>query len=219
MKNAILVAAALHLLLVPLSGAADEASEELRLNYLALDLMLDGQARIMRIADRMRIAGADLCGKKVSPVIGVYAPNQYDIRDMWREKDFVDPFVEAAQQRYSLENEPRVLAVVPGLAADRAGVRVGDAVTGIDGKLEKRVAMDLLLNRGKSGVVRLSIQRDGASETLELDADMGCSIASRFMFGPTVNAYAMSFGRLTGIYFYAGMLDFFPNGGLVTTTG
>ena len=93
----------------------------------------------MRIADRIRIAGAELCGKKISPVIGVYAPNEFAIRDMWAEKDFVDPFVEAAQQRYGLGKEPRVLAVVPGMPADRAGLRVGDRVTAVDGKLEKRV--------------------------------------------------------------------------------
>ena len=64
---------ALQIVLLPLAGTADEATEELRLNYLALDVMLEGQARVMRIADRMRIAGADLCGRKIAPVIGVYA--------------------------------------------------------------------------------------------------------------------------------------------------
>ena len=210
MKTAALVVAALQIVLLPLTGTSDEAGEELRLNYLALDLMLEGQARVMRIADRMRIAGADLCGRKIAPVIGVYAPRWQSIRDRWREKDFVDPFVEAAQQRYALGSDPRVLVLVPGLAADRAGLQAGDLVTAVDGKPTKRVEIDLLRNRGKSGVVRLTVEREGEIATLELDAEMGCSIVSRFTFGTSINAYAMSFGNLTGIYFYSGILEFLP---------
>ena len=82
MRIAALVLPVFLLASLPVSGTADESSEELRLNYLALDLMLEGQARVMRIADRMRIAGADLCGKRIAPVIGVYAPNESAIRDL-----------------------------------------------------------------------------------------------------------------------------------------
>ena len=66
MKNAVLLVVILLIAVLPLPGSADEASEELRRNYLALDLMLEGQARVMRVADRIRIAGAKLCGKKIS---------------------------------------------------------------------------------------------------------------------------------------------------------
>jgi membrane-associated protease RseP (regulator of RpoE activity) len=211
MRISVLVVTLLHVAFLPLAGTADEAAEELRLNYLALDLMLEGQARVMRIADRMRIASADLCGRKIGPVLGVYAPSRQSIRDRWRKKDFIDPFVEAAQRRYSLGSDPRVLVLVPGLAAERAGLRAGDLVTAVDGKPMKRVEIELLRNRGKSGVVDLTVEREGGSATLEMDAEMGCTIASRFTFGPTINAFAMSFGKLTGIYFYSGMLNFLPD--------
>lgn len=201
----------LQLVLMPLHGAADEAAEELRLDYLALDLELEGHARVMRVADRMRIAGAELCGKKVSPVIGVYAPTEHTISDRWPDKDFIAPFVEAAQKRYSLGADSRVLIVVPGLAADRAGLEVGDLITAVDGVRDRAVQIELLRNRGKDGVVRISVEREGGSETLELTAEMGCSIASRFTFGTSVNAFAVSFGRLTGIYFFSGILGFLPD--------
>ena len=61
------------LLLIAPPGGAGEAEEERRLSDLAFNLMLEGQARVMAIADRIRIGGAELCGKKVAPVIGVFA--------------------------------------------------------------------------------------------------------------------------------------------------
>lgn len=202
----------LALLLVPARVSAGEAEEERRLNDLAFDVMLEGQARIMAIADRIRIAGADLCGKKIAPVIGVFAADYKTIADMWREKDYVDPFIEAGIERYQLGRQPRVLAVVPGLAADEAGLKPGDVVQSIDGvKVKKRVYLDVLRKRGQKGVVRLGVDRNGETLSLDVKAVMGCTVPSRFMYGTDINAYAMSFGRITAIYFHSGLLRYFSN--------
>ena len=203
---------AIVLLFLAIPTSADDSEEARRLYGLSLDLMVEGQARVMSIADRLRIAGAELCGRKISPVIGIYAPDHRSIRDLFREKDFIKPFVEAAEARFQLGAQPRVLAVVPGLPAAEAGLQPSDLVTAVDGeKVRKRVYLDLLRKRGDDGVVRLEIERDGERQSLELDARMGCTIASRFMFGTAINAYAMSFGSITGIYFYAGILRFLPD--------
>jgi hypothetical protein len=49
----------------------DDESE--RLYSASLDRMLEGQARIMRLADPIRVAGAHSCGQDISPVLGVFA--------------------------------------------------------------------------------------------------------------------------------------------------
>lgn len=204
------VAFATSLVAVAAAGAAD-GPEEARLNALALDRMVAGQARVMRVADRIRIAGAPWCGKKVAPVIGVYAPDQFSIRDLYSEHDAIDPFVEAAAERFALERMPRVVATVPGLAAEAAGLLPGDLVTEVDGKAsKKRVFLDVLQNRGENGTVELEVDRDGAPVRLRVSATMGCPYPSRFWFGTAINAFATSFGSLTGMYVYSGMLEFLP---------
>jgi len=187
----------------------DAAAEERRLYELALDRLLAGHARVMGIADRIRIAGAELCDRKIAPVIGVYAPTKGSFRDRWPRKDYTDPFVDAAVDRFTLGDEPRVLLVVPGLPADRAGLRPGDRITAVDGDPVRGIAIDLLHNRGESGRVVLAVDRDGEALELSIDAEMGCAIPSRFLPTPRVNAFAMSFGTQTGIYVLGGMSDLF----------
>ncbi len=206
-RTAILIA-----LVFVIPANADESAEERRLNDMAFDLMIEGQTRVMGIVDRIRIAGADLCGKKVSPVIGVFAIDHRTIDDRYPDADFVKPFVEATIERYQLDSEPRVLATVPGLAAARGGLLPGDVVKAVDGtKIKKRVRLDLLRGKADSDIVRLEVEREGVPKTLELEVQMGCSIPGHFEFGPRINAYAMSWGRLTGVYFYSGILGFLPD--------
>ncbi len=179
---------------------------------MAFDVMLDGQTRVMGVVDRIRIAGADLCGKDISPVIGVFAIDHRTIDDRYRDVDYVKPFVEATIKRYQLGLEPHVLATVPGLPAARAGLQTGDIVKAVDGeKVKKRVHLDLLRGRGKNGSVSLEVEREGVRMSLELEVQMGCSIPSHFEFGPQINAYAMSWGSITGVYFYSGILRFLPD--------
>jgi Zn-dependent protease with chaperone function len=42
-------------------------------------------------------------------------------------------------------------------------------------------------------------------------AEFGCSIPNRFLFGTNVQAFATSFGELTGVYFSSGILRFLPD--------
>lgn len=206
------LALALALLLLSttaLAGDPTEALEQERLNDLALDRMLEGQARVMGITDRMRIAGAPLCGDRVRPVIGVFSLDRYTLDDLYRDKDFLEPFVDAARRRFRLGVQPRILATVPGLPADRAGMRAGDRVVAIDGRrIEKPVSLDLLRRKRGSRSMRFTIERGGRTGTVDVEAEMGCAIASRFAFGVGINAFAMSWGSSTGIYFFSGILRF-----------
>ena len=185
--------------------------ESKRLNDLALDRLLEGQARVMALSDRVRIAGAELCGKKVAPVLGIFAVDTKTIDDMWRDRDFVTPFVEAAEARWDLRKQPRIMLVAEGLPAAEAGLQPGDLIVELEGKkVRRRILADVMRGRGKSGTVSLVVERDGERVPLEVEARMGCSIPSRFVHGSEINAFATSFDSLTGIYFYDGLLRYFP---------
>jgi membrane-associated protease RseP (regulator of RpoE activity) len=186
-------------------------AEERRLDDLALDAMLAGQERVTRVADRVRIAGADLCGERIGPVLGIFAADYKSIDDVYAERDYIEPFIEASNARLGLRLQPRVLSVTPGMPADRAGMRVNDYVVAIDGEpVEKRVYLDALQDSEADGPLDLTVDRAGERIDLTVEVVMGCAVPGRFTFSPQVNAYALSFGRITGMYFTSGLLSSLP---------
>lgn len=205
-----LLAAAALLAAGPL--AADVEDEERRLAGLALDLMLESQLRIMRVADPIRVAGAPFCGNEVGPVLGAYAADRYSLSDLMGDEAVVEPFIDAAVARLELAKSPRVLAVLPGSPADLDGLRPGDLLQEIAGrKPRKRVLLDALSGKDHAGALRLEVERGEALEEVVVRAPPGCAFASRFLFGDGVNAFAARFGDLTGMYVTAGMLRFAPS--------
>jgi membrane-associated protease RseP (regulator of RpoE activity) len=204
-------ALAILALLFGAPAAAGEAEETRRLNELALDLMLAGQARVTAVADRIRIAGAAFCGGNVVPVFGAFAADRTTFDDLFQDKDFVKPFLETAAERFRLVAEPRLLLVAPGLPAAQAGLEAGDRVLAIDGReIERRVHLDVLRKHGESGSVALEIERDGERRARAVEARMGCAFPARFFPGLEINAYAVSFGLVSGTYFFSGLLRYLP---------
>jgi len=206
-----MLTSAFLLLGVCLSAAADEVGEERRLADLVLDRLLEGQARVQRIVDPMRIAGSSLCGKKLTPVLGVYAPSLSSFSDFFETyyRDSVaEPVVDAARERWELGKYPKVLHVVPGLPADRAGLEAGDLITAVDGRKVRRRLRLAKWKGSRTGepILRLSVDRNGVSRDLEVEVEMGCAIASRFRFDSQWNAISSLRGDLSGIHINEGLL-------------
>ena len=187
--------------------------EAQRLYALALDRLLKGQARIMRLADPIRIAAAPFCGRDVVPVLGLYAAHEHTFEDMNpKEMTYEEGLRDAAIERFQLDGRHTVLLVVPDLPAARAGLRPGDVVVEVQGRKPRRATrLDALRRAGKDGPIRMTVEREGALVELELERRPGCAPPSRFWFGTTVNAFATHFHELTGTYVYAGMLDLFES--------
>lgn len=191
--------------------AEDREAEQRRLAVLSLDRMLQGQARILRIADRIRIAGTPFCGDDVGPTLGLYVLDERSFRGLFEwNRDAEDLMLPAARDHFGPEKRPRVLLVAPGLPGELGGVRPGDFVVGLDGKkLKRRDVVDVLKKRADP--VRLRVERGDEQIDLELPLEDGCRFASRFWWGTSINAFAMRWGKLSGMYVIEGMLDFLPD--------
>ena len=207
------------------SAAADEAREEKRLMALALEGLLKGQARVQRIVDPIRIAGAPLCDERLAPVLGIFAIDRGSFADFYKtvysRGAFVEPFVDAAIAKFDLGKRPKVLQVVPGLAADRAGLKPGDVITAVGGrKVKRHLRLERWANRnpGRS-TLELRVDRNGTPKDIEVDVEWGCAIEARFHLDSSDNAFRWFFGDLSGVYFNEGLLRAQPDDDKVALTG
>ena len=200
------------ILFVPEAARAEEHPEETRrLAVLAIDRMLEGQARIMRVAEPIRVAGTPFCGDEVGPVLGLYPLDERSFRSLFEwNQDLERDMMAAAAERLGIEKRPKILLVVPGLPADLGGVRPGDVVVGVHGKKAKRRdRIDVL--KKLEDPVRLRVERSGELLDLSLPLEVGCRLPSRYWWGTNINAFAMRWGKLTGMYVVGGLLEFLPD--------
>lgn len=195
----------------PIRVAADESAEESRLSGLALQGLIDAQIRIMRIADRIRIAGAPFCGREVGTVTGVYTANRYTFAELFQDMEFAKPFIETANATHDLRREPRILAIVPDSAGDRAGLQQGDLIVRIGNEITpSKMDLDSPLDgpQRETETLRIEILRSADAMETTLRAPLGCALPSRYWYSTEVNAFAARRGKLTGLYITAGLLDF-----------
>jgi membrane-associated protease RseP (regulator of RpoE activity) len=144
--------------------------------------MLARWKRLTRVTSAIRLRGALLCGEKLSPVLGVIAATRDELPKAYREP---------AERRYGVEDQVKVLWVLPGYPADRAGLRARDTVLEIDGR--KTRSARTLHSRGAKSVgeiISLRVERNGEFLDLEVEAVKGCYHAAYLEVLDFVNAYA-----------------------------
>jgi hypothetical protein len=158
------------LLLMPLPAAASGVADLLLLQSV--------EQRVAIIGHRLAMSAGDLCAQP-APLAGmqVHDASQYARGDA---ANLAAAFGGGAW--------PKVLAVVPGGAAARAGVQANDSILSIDGRTIPpaskrgygRVSWTLaLLDQGLAdGHAVLALERDGKPLSVDLIADRGCG--SRF---------------------------------------
>ena len=87
--------------------------------------LLENQARIGNIAYRLKVSNVDLCPKKSGPFFGFH----------YISKDMVDKKMwEAVGRTYGDDKSVRVVSVIKGSPADKAGIRAMDTLVSIEGK-------------------------------------------------------------------------------------
>lgn len=151
-------------------------------------------ARVLAVGDRLAIDNADLCEARGAVAgMAVHELSQYG-----------GGFRQAAAQAFGLGGGAAVLAVTPGGAAERAGVRADDALAATDGiplsvpaptAEEASFAgveglLDLLDQAFADGVAELDLVRAGQALRVRVAAPSGCAFRFQLTPGNRLNAGA-----------------------------
>jgi beta-barrel assembly-enhancing protease len=149
-------------------------------------------ARVAAMSWRMQTANVALCPTKTAiSGLALHALSQY--RTGQRA---------AATAQFGLRDRVGVAAVAPGSAADRAGLKIGDALLVVDGQATPTVGanvgyapvgqVETMLDAALANApAELEIQRQGGvEERIALTGDTGCASRIQIIAGGAINAAA-----------------------------
>ncbi len=152
---------------------------------LALEDQLAGRDRLQAIAFRLTLAAAPFCGKRIAVNYGLTVAT---------DSSFGRDLTKAASEAFGLDRRARVLSIIPGSPAERAGLLRGDVVAAVNGVAippgkgaEKTVvrAMEAAASRG----VTLRIAGANPRRVAMAPARV-CNSPVRVIDQANVNAYA-----------------------------
>lgn len=162
--------------------------EQARQQQFALQAALKQRLRVQNVATPLLRAAAPLCGDKVRPAAGYFVGNAY----LWKR----DYFNAALTSGYN--DTLTVMNVTPGLAADAAGLKVGDRILAINGlpiatgsRAMTDVEAKLPTAKDKSPkAYTLTYRRGSETVTTEIVPEMACSYVPQVVESDDINAYA-----------------------------
>ena len=160
-------------------------------------------ARLAQVAWQLQTSNTALC-RNVRSLPG------FDLHALAQYPGSTRPAVAA---RYGIGDRPGILAVVPGSAAERAGISVGDILVAIDGvavstpvtqspsfdglaAVEDRI--DVALDKGGG---TLTLESKGAQRTAELSGDRGCASRVQLIGGGLNSSADGRYVQITGAMF------------------
>lgn len=156
---------------------------------VALQAYMDDQRRLMRVSYPLLTKGSGLCGEDLRYTTGLALANSSTLLG--------EDFRESAQNTYQLTDEVKAVYVIPGSAADKAGIRSGDTVRYIGdwslpaGQNAVRQSLEQLQLQTQTGkAVRLDVVRNGKGQSLLITPDKSCAYPVVLGDGDEVNAYA-----------------------------
>ena len=166
------------------------ATERTRQEVEAFRRMDALQTRLMGVAERVRQSNADIC-PRTRPGVGVKTHTL---------GNYSKHLKTAAARELGAAEEPRVLTVVPGSEADRAGIRRGDALL-VDG-----VAVSHGSKAFREAVVSgpVTVRRGGEAREVRLSPVAECGYDVRLRMSSAINAFAT--GKTITVT--SGMMDF-----------
>ncbi|MCB1616017.1 MAG: M48 family metalloprotease, partial [Pseudomonadales bacterium] len=190
-----------------LPSVSDEVIEAERQKQLdfATTSFVNASTRLYAIAYPILEKGVPLC-EKHRYATGFIAVNRY----LYGEE-----LADSLQRTYSLSDALNVLAIVPGSAADKAGMRVGDAVVAIGGNRimpgkKAMIEFGKVMNGRQYSSTDLTVlvERDSRQQTLLLKPQQVCDYD--VVLHPdtnAINAYADG----ENIFITKRMMDFFES--------
>ncbi|MFM8501598.1 MAG: PDZ domain-containing protein, partial [Fluviibacter sp.] len=153
---------------------------------VALQAYMDDQRRLMRVSYPLLTKGSDRCGDDIRYTTGLALANSSTLLG--------EDFRESAQNTYQLTDEVKAVYVIPGSAADKAGIRSGDTIRYIGdwslpaGQNAVRQSLEQLQLQTQTGkAVRLDVVRNGKGQSLLITPDKSCAYPVVLGDGDEVN--------------------------------
>lgn len=159
---------------------------------IALRQLLKREARLLDVANDLLIEGAGICDE-TRPYAGAkYASIE----------DFEVEMQDAARSALNVKDGLTVLHVVAGSPADQAGLKAGDVINAVDGKVIKSdngawgesitqrfqsIAVSTLTD---NGAIDLTVSRNGAAREIKIESKEVCAYNVILANSDTINAYA-----------------------------
>jgi hypothetical protein len=167
------------------AAAALEANKQREMALLAL---AEDTLRLYRIQIRVAGAAAPDCGDHVVPSVGVFAINRDTISADLRS---------AAGPALGLDGRSKVLEIVPGSPAEKAGLRRGDYIVAIGGKRiphnDQATIRIMEMIDGTAnwpGGIPFTVERGGQTFTVKVPPRPMCAFPVNLVRGDEVNAFA-----------------------------
>ena len=168
----------------------------------AFALLIARQERIYRVAAPLMVKNAPLCRSFARPLLGFTAKNLYS---------YPAELAPAAESALKLDDRLRVMQVLDGSGAMRAGIRPGDILQSIQeqalplgAQAESEAARSLAPLIKNATDISVVVLRQDRSLKLTIPLTAACAFSMEIGHAPQVNAYAD--GRR--IMITRGMLDF-----------
>jgi hypothetical protein len=166
---------------IPTTGEPAARTDTERLLQAAFEHWVGQEARLQEISQRIRVAGRDLCGAGLTPVLGAAVLGPDDLHP---------PLDAMLRRRLGDLDGLYVAAVFPDMAAARAGMRSGDAITRIGYHPARETHQFYSPAVETNQVLVIEIDRDGERQSLEVERNPGCAYAARLILDDVVSAYA-----------------------------
>lgn len=182
-----------------------DSKPQLAENSAMLSLLVARQERIYRVAAPLMVKNAPLCRTQARPLLGFTAKNRYS---------YPAELAPAVESVLKLDERLRIMQVLDGSGAMRAGIRPGDILLTLQeqplpqGAQAENEAARLIAPLLKNAVdIAVSVSRQGQPLKLNIPLTTACAFSLEIGHAPQVNAYAD--GRR--IMVTRGMLDFLGN--------
>jgi predicted Zn-dependent protease len=154
----------------------------------ALRTLVAQQDRLYQVAAPLLVNNSELCRNHARNLLGFTAKNKYS---------YSSEFTNAAQKLFGMDEHLKVMGVLDGSGAARAGLRRGDDLLAIEDKTlpqgqnaERQAAAILApLVTGRSSV-KMTVIRDGSNMALTVPLTYACAFGIELGNTDNVNAYS-----------------------------
>ncbi len=131
----------------------------------ALDLWFERDTRLQRISQRLRSRGVEMCPGSTTTILGLVVARSEDIPEQYREP---------AARRFGSDKRIHVVAVLPKLPAERAGIVPGDILISIGAEAVDEKSDVYQPDFMLAGALTVRLDRDGVELQREVEHLGGC---------------------------------------------